>query len=161
MGQSFEPSKQRLAGTNLTLSQSCRVAGLSSLLSPPVSCSPSVTMSQQRGKVTGFCRNTSDRLLFSHHVVSDSATPWTAASQDSLPFTISQSVLKLMSIESVMPSNCLVLCSPFFFLPSIFPSIRVFFSESALCIRWPKYWSFSINPEYSLDKLQSFPGGSV
>ena len=99
-------------------------------------------MSQQRGKVTGFCRNTSDRLLFSHHVVSDSATPWTAASQDSLPFTISQSVLKLMSIESVMPSNYLILCCP---LLSIFPSIRIFSNESALGIRWPKDWSFSFS----------------
>ena len=53
------------------------------------------------------------------------------------------SLLKLMSIESVMPSNCLILCCPLLLLPSIFPSIRVFFSESALCIRWPKYWSFS------------------
>ena len=66
-------------------------------------------------------------------------TPWTAAHQASLSFTISQSLLKLMSIESVMPSNHLILCLPLLLLPSIFPSIRVFSNESALCIRWPKY----------------------
>ena len=66
-------------------------------------------------------------------------TPWT-----SLSFTISQSLLKLMSIESVMPSNHLILCLPLLFLPSIFPSIRVFSSELALQIRWPKYWNFSV-----------------
>ena len=77
--------------------------------------------------------------------------PWTAAHQSSLSFTISQSLLKLMSIESVMPSNHLILYHPFPLLPSIFPSIRVFSKEWALCIRWPKYWSFSISPsnEYS------------
>ena len=75
-------------------------------------------------------------------------TPWTAACQASLSFTISQSLLKLMSIESVMPSNHLVLCHSLLLLPSIFPSIRVFSNESALCIRGPKYWgfSFSISP---------------
>ena len=70
-------------------------------------------------------------------------TPWTVAHQASLSFTISQSLLKRMSIESVMPSNYLILCCPLFLLPSIFPSIRVFSSESVLCIRWPNYWSFS------------------
>ena len=73
------------------------------------------------------------------------ATPWTTARQASLPITNSRSLLKLMSIESVMPSNLLILCRPLLFLPSIFPSIRVFFYESALRIRWPKYWSFSFN----------------
>ena len=73
------------------------------------------------------------------------ATPWTAACQASLSFTIFRSLLKLMSIESVMPSSHLVLCFPLFLLPSFFPSIRVFSSESALHIRWPKYWSFSFN----------------
>ena len=62
-----------------------------------------------------------------------------------LPFAISQSLLKFMSIESVMPSNHLILCHPLLLLPSIFPSIRVFSNESVLCIRWPKYWSFSVN----------------
>ena len=71
-------------------------------------------------------------------------TPWTAALQASLSFSISQSLLKLMSIKSVMPSNHLILSYPLL-LPSIFPSIRVFSSESALCIRWPKYWSFSFS----------------
>ena len=80
-------------------------------------------------------------------------TQRTAACQASLSFTISWSLLKLMSIESVMPSNHLILCRPLL-LPSIFPSIRVFSSELALCIRWPKYWSFSFSiypsSEYSV-----------
>ena len=81
------------------------------------------------------------------------ATPWTAACQASLSITNSRRLLKLMSIELVMPSNHLILCRPLLLLPSIFPSIRVFSKESVLCIRWPKYWnfSFSISPsnEYS------------
>ena len=72
------------------------------------------------------------------------ATPGTAVSQASLSFTISQSLLKIMSIESIMPSNHLILCHPLL-LPSILPSIRVFFNKSALHIRWPKYWSFSFS----------------
>ena len=75
----------------------------------------------------------------------DSVTTWTAARQASLSFNVSQSLLKLMSIESVMPSSDLILCHPFFLLPSIFPSIWVFSSESTLHIRWPKYRSFSFN----------------
>ena len=74
-----------------------------------------------------------------------SATPWTAARQTSLSITNSWSPRKPMSIESVMPSNYLILCCPLLLLPSIFPSIRVFSNESALHIRWPKYWSFSFN----------------
>ena len=79
------------------------------------------------------------------------ATPWTAAHQASLSFTVSQSLLRCMSIKSVCLSNHLILCQPLLLLPSIFPSIRVFSHESALHIRWPKYWSFSISPcnEYS------------
>ena len=73
------------------------------------------------------------------------ATPWTAACQASLFIANSKSLFKLMSIESVMPSNYLILCHPLLLLPSIFPSIRVFSNESALPIRWPKYWSFSFN----------------
>ena len=73
------------------------------------------------------------------------ATPWTAGHQASLSITNSQSLPKPMSIESVIPSNHLILCHPLLLLPSIFPSIRVFSNESALCIRWPKYWSFSFN----------------
>ena len=86
------------------------------------------------------------------------ATPWTAAPQASLSFTISQSLLKLISIESMMPSNHLILCHPLFLLPSIFPSIRVFSSESSLHIGWPKYWSFSfsINPSNAYSELISF-----
>ena len=78
-------------------------------------------------------------------VTSDSATPWTTARQASLSFTKSRSPPKLMSIELVMPSNHLILCHPLLLLPSIFPSIRVFSNDSALHIRWPKYWSFSFN----------------
>ena len=73
------------------------------------------------------------------------ATPGTAAHQSSLSFTISWSLLKLMSIESVMPSNLLILCCPLLFVPSIFPSIMVFSNELALCIRWPKDWNFSFS----------------
>ena len=73
------------------------------------------------------------------------ATPWTAARQASLSITNSQSLLKLMFIESVMPSNHLILCHPLLFPPSIFPSTRVFSSESVLRIRWPKFWNFSLN----------------
>ena len=92
-------------------------------------------------------------LLSSCSVMSDSVTPWTAASRASLSFTTSWNLLKLMSIESVMPSNHFILCHPLFLLPSVFPSIRVFSNESTLLIRWSKYWSFSfsISPcnEYS------------
>ena len=81
------------------------------------------------------------------------ATPWTAARQASLSITNSQSLLRLMSIESMMPSNHLILCHPLLLPPSTFLSIRVFSNESALCIRWPKYWSFSfsisLSNEYS------------
>ena len=73
------------------------------------------------------------------------ATPWTEASQASLSITTSQSLLKLMSVESMMPSNHLILCHPLILPPSIFPSIRVFSNELVLHIRWPKYWSFSFN----------------
>ena len=86
------------------------------------------------------------------------ASPRTAARQASLPITNSQSLLKLMSIESVMPSNHLILCRPLLLLPSIFPSIRVYSNESALHIRWPKYWSFSfsISPSREHSGLISF-----
>ena len=85
-------------------------------------------------------------------------TPWTAARQASLSITNSQSLFKLMSIESVMPSNHLILCHPLLLSPSTFPSIRVFFNESVLCIRWPKYWSFSfsISPSNEYSGLISF-----
>ena len=80
--------------------------------------------------------------------------PWTAAHQASLSITNSQSLLKLMSIELVMPSNHLILCRPLLLLTSIFPSIRVFSNESVLCIRWPKYWSFS----FTISPSNEHPG---
>ena len=85
-------------------------------------------------------------------------TPWTEAHQPSLSITISQSSLKLRSIDSVMPSSHLILCRPLLLLPSIFPSIRIFSSESVLCIRWPKYWdfNFSISPSNEYSGLISF-----
>jgi len=85
------------------------------------------------------------------------ATPWTASHQASLSFTISYSLLKLMSFESVMPSNHLIICRPLL-LPSIFPNIQVFSNESVLHIRWPKYWSFrfSISPSSEYSGLISF-----
>ena len=85
--------------------------------------------------------------------------PMDCTPQASLSFTISQSLLKLMSIESVMPSNHLILSRPLLLLPSIFPSIRVFSIELTLCIRWPKYWSFSIRPSkesFCLNKKKKF-----
>ena len=82
------------------------------------------------------------------------ATPWTAAHQASLSITNSWSPPKSMSINSVMPSNHLILCHPFLLLPSIFPSIRVFSNESALPVRWPKYWSFS----FSISPSNEHPG---
>ena len=86
------------------------------------------------------------------------ATPWTAAHQALLPSTVSQSLLKLMSIEPVMPSNHLILCRPLLLLPSVFPSIRVFSNELALRIRWTKYWSFSFSnsPSNECSGLISF-----
>ena len=98
-------------------------------------------------------------VQFIHSVVSDSLRPpWTTAHQASLFITNSQSLLKLMSIESVMPSNHLILCHPLLLLPSIFPSIRVFPNESVLCIRWPKDWSlsFNISPSNEYSALISF-----
>ena len=85
-------------------------------------------------------------------------TPWTAASQASLSITNSRNLLRLMSTESAMPFNHLILYCPLFFLPSIFPRIRVFSNESVLCIRWPKYWnfSFSISPSNEYSGLISF-----
>ena len=97
-------------------------------------------------------------VQFSHSVMSNSATPWTTACKASLSINNSWSLLKLMSIKLVMPSNHLILCHPLLLLPSIFPSIRVFSSESVLCIRWPKYWSFSysIRPSSEYSGLISF-----
>ena len=97
-------------------------------------------------------------LLFSRSVMSNFVTPWTAAHQASLSFSISWSLLKLISIKLMMPSNHLILCHPLLLLPSIFPSIRVFSNESVLFIRWPKKWSFSfsISPSDEYLALISF-----
>ena len=97
-------------------------------------------------------------VQFSHSVLSNSATPWTAACQASQFITNFQSLIKLLSIESVVPSNHLILCHPPLLPPSIFPSIRVFSNESVLRIRWPKYWSFSCNisPSNEYSGLISF-----
>ena len=98
-------------------------------------------------------------VQFSCSVMSHSLRPpWTAACQASLSNTNSRSLLKLISIGSVMPSNHLILCHPLLFPPSIFPSIRAFSNESVLCIRWPKYWSFSfsISPSNEYSGLISF-----
>ena len=112
-------------------------------------------MEERLGKGTGWKLGILVMTLFvvihSLSSVQLFVTPWTAAHQTSLSITISKSLLKLMSIESAMPSNHLIFCHPFLLLPSIFPRTRVFSNELALCIRWPKYWSFSISPsnEYS------------
>ena len=97
-------------------------------------------------------------LLFSCSAIGDSVIPGTAAHRASLSYTISQSLLKLISIESVMPSNHLFLCRPLLLLPSIFPNPRGFSNESALRIRWPKYWSFSFStsPSNEYSGLISF-----
>ena len=100
-------------------------------------------------------QNLGQSVQFSCSVVSDSATLCTAASQAPLSFSIPQSLLKLMSIESVIPSNHLILSCPLP-LPSIFPRIRVFSSDLALHIRWPKYWSFSFSPSNEYSGLISF-----
>ena len=118
------------------------------------------TFNQQKNPklfVINYCIFSS--VQFSHSVVSWLfATPWTAAHQASLSITNSWSLLKLMSIELVMPSNHLILCRPLLLPPSVFPSIKLFSSESVLCIRWPKYWSFSfsISPSNEYSGLISF-----
>ena len=97
-----------------------------------------------------------ERVVQSLSCVRPFVTPWTAAHQASLSFTISWSLFKLMSIELVMPSNYPILCLPLLLLPSIFPSIRIFSNESALRIRWLKYWSFSISLPNEYSGLISF-----
>ena len=84
------------------------------------------------------------------------ATPWTIACQASLSIINSWNLFKLMSIESVMPSNHLILCRPLLLLPSIFPNIKIFSNESALCPQWPNYWSFSLSPSNEYSGLISF-----
>ena len=109
----------------------------------------------------GWCQHQATRLTEFSSVPSLNhvqcfATPWTAACQASLSIINTWSLLKLMSIESVMPSNHLILCCPLLLLPSIFPSIRVFSKELVLHVRWPKYWSFSIRPSNDYSGLISF-----
>ena len=116
----------------------------------------SVTFSLSLDDCSTLAQEILELLLFSCSVVSDSAIPWTAACQPSLSFTISWCLLKLTSIEWMMPSNHLILCRPLLLLPSIFPSIRVFSNELALHIRWPKYCSFSIGPSNEYSGLISF-----
>ena len=113
----------------------------------------------RREESHGWCHTIQfSSVQFSRSVMPDSATPWTASCQASLSFTNSRSLLKLMSIELVIPSNHLILCHPLLLLPSILPSLRVFSNESVLHIRWPKYWSFSfsINPSNDYSGLISF-----
>ena len=98
-----------------------------------------------RLQMTAFCLTVWKHSVQSLSRVRLFATPWIAARQASLSITNSWSSLRLMSIESVMPCNHIILCHPFLLQPSIFPSIRVFSKESALRMRWPKYWSFSFN----------------
>ena len=104
----------------------------------------------RRNKVYGFRVKS---VQFSHSVMSNSATPWTATHQASLSITKSRNLLKLMSIKSVTSSNYLILCRPLLLPPSIFPSLRVFSKESVLRIRGPKYWSFSFNISPSKEYL--------
>ena len=144
------------------LINSCNINGLASLstmiISPTTALAlASTTKLDYWGKEIAEVRVNSIFLYsvhFSRSAVSDSATSWTAACQASLSITSSWNLLKLMFIESVMPSNHLILCCPLLLLPSIFPSIRVFSNESVLPIRWPKYWSISPSNEYS--ELTSF-----
>ena len=110
-----------------------------------------VTMLRQS---TCNCQHILSFSQFSCSVVSNSATPWSAACQAALSITNPQSLLKLMSLHSVMPSNHLTLCHPLLLPPSIFSRIRVFSNESALCIRRPKYWSFS----FSISSSNEYPG---
>ena len=117
------------------------------------SCASWLYVNFWRNVCSDLCMFHCNSLLFSRSVMSDSVTPWTTAHQASLSFTISQSLLKLMSIESMMPSNYPIFYCPLLLLPLIFPSIRVFSSESGLHIRWPKYWSFSYSVSPSNEYL--------
>ena len=109
----------------------------------------SFSLNKRKGVWSFWAREVSLGSQFSHSVVSDFATPWAAARQASLSINNSRSLLKLMSIKSVMPSNHLILCHPLLFLPSIFPSIRVFSNESVLCVKWPLEFQlqFSVLPK--------------
>ena len=126
-----------------------------------VTCSDCGVFTTELNKWTLACAPTFSLFLVfvqSLSLVQPFAAPWTAARQASLSSTISWSLPKLMSVESVMPSNHLILCHPLLLLPFVFPSIRIFSNESALHIRWPKYWSFSfsISPSNAYSGLISF-----
>ena len=110
-------------------------------------CLTCIQISQEAGKFNSFQSLSHVQLV---------TVQWTAAHEASLSIDNSKSLLKLISIRSVMPSNHFILCHAFLLLPSIFPSIRVFSSESVLCIRWPKYWSFTISPSNEYSGLISF-----
>ena len=107
-----------------------------------------------KGTTTWTPKHTSVSVQFSRSVMSDFATPWIAAHHASLSITNSRSLIKLMSIKLMMPSSHLILCCPFLLLPPIPPSTRVFSNESTLCMRWPKYWSFS----FSISPSNEHPG---
>ena len=107
-------------------------------------------------KLLAFLKNLEFSLVQSLSRVQLFETPWTTARLASLSITNSWSLLKFTSIESVLPSKHLILCCPLLLLPSVFPSIRVFSNESVLCIRWLKYWSFSISPSNKYSGLISF-----
>ena len=136
----------------VTLMCVCAVAQSCPTLCESTDCNPTRLLCSWNspGKDISYCLVTKPCELF--------VTTWTAACQASLSFTISQNFLKLTSIELVVPSNHLILCCPVLFLSSTIPRIRVFSKESALCIRWPKYWSFSFNisPSNEYSGLISF-----
>ena len=125
---------------------------------PSSYCQSPKTLYNQVLSVEGMNTSWISSVQFSRSVVSDSLQPHGLQHTSSLSITNFRSLLQLMSIKSVMPSNHLILCHPLLLLPSIFPSIRVFSNESALCIRWPKYWrfSFSISPSNEYSVLISF-----
>ena len=118
----------------------------------------SLSLVKMELKQWAITTNLSDQIRSDHSVVSYSVTLWIAARQASLSITNSRSLLKLMSIQSVMPSNHLILCCPFLLPPTIFSRIRVFSNESVLRLRWPKYWNFSFNisPSNEYSGLISF-----
>ena len=120
----------------------------------PISSAQGSPSSTSLTTLTSFLFDDQFSSVQSLNCVRLSATPWTAACQASLSITSSLSLLKLMSIELVMPSNHLILCHPLLLQPSIFPNLRVFSNKSVLCIRWPKYWSFS----FSISPSNEHPG---
>ena len=122
-------------------------------ISVSVSFSKTTMQSMSRRRADFYLLEIDLLVVHSLSCVQLFAIPWTAAHQTSLSFTIFRSLLKLMSIESVMPSNHLILCHPLLLLPSIFPSFRVFSNELALCIKWPNYWNFSFNISPSTEYL--------